>query len=162
MEQHLVPFLILWPACSLFSQHPHSRHGSRVSPWQILPVNTTFFVKEPSQTQPAILPSNWAPSSPVFIQSWYITLRIWHIPAGRAPAQTDVHTVERRDSGPHAGEPGSSRVSVCPHQMRIKLHLQLGESVLTGLLKRIRKGRKTKYWVWGLPHVECRIKQKSY
>lgn len=33
---------------------------------------------------------------------------------GRAPAQTDVHTIERKDSGPHTGEPGSLRVSVYP------------------------------------------------
>ena len=33
---------------------------------------------------------------------------------GRAPAQTDMHTIERKDSGPHAGEPGSLRVSVYP------------------------------------------------
>ena len=44
---------------------------------------------------------------------------------GRAPAQTDVHTIESQDL----------RGSLCPHQMRIKLHLQLGESVLTEMLK---------------------------
>ena len=80
---------------------------------------------------------------------------------GRAPAQTDVHTIERKDSGPHTGEPGSLRVSVYPPDEN-QVVFAIGRKCVDRDAERIRKGKKNKYWVWGLPHVECRIKQKSY
>lgn len=53
---------------------------------------------------------------------------------GRAPAQTDVHTTERKDSVPMM-QSQDLRGPLCAHHMGIKLHLLLGESVLPEMLK---------------------------
>lgn len=61
---------------------------------------------------------------------------------GRAPAQTDVHTIERKDSGPHTGEPGSLRVSVYPPDEN-QVVFAIGRKCVDRDAERIEREKKT-------------------
>ena len=95
--------------------------------------NFLFFVREPSQTQLAILPSTvGSKQPPVFIQSWYIT-RLAFTKAEPQHRQTCTQLKGRtRVPMLHSQDLRGPR---CTHHMGIKLHLLLGESVLTEMLK---------------------------
>lgn len=61
---------------------------------------------------------------------------------GRAPAQTDMHTIERKDSGPHTGEPGSLRVSVYPPDEN-QVVFAIGRKCVDRDAERIEREKKT-------------------
>lgn len=139
------PFLILWPACSLFSQHPHSRHGSGGCHHgrHCRSTQLSFFCKgtQPDTACHFTLNCGLQAAPRIYSELVHYTFGIHQ---GRASAQTDVHTAERKDSGPHAAEPGSSRASVYPpHGDQIAF--AIGRECADRDAERIRKGRKTKY-----------------